>query len=299
MRHALTGVGMAALLSAVTSGQSTESTPVFAVADVHASPRSTTPAMRVSSRAGRYEIRNATMVDLVRTAYTVDADNVLGGPSWLEYDRFDVVALMPASTTPDAQKLMLQALLADRFKLAVRRDTKPAAGLVLVMGKGKHKLKEAADSTAAPGCQTQPVPAPPPSGVPGQFRLPMTSLTCRNVTMEKFAVELKRLATGYVTNAVLDETGLKGSWDFELKFTQKSVLGLAANFDGASVTALPDAIDRELGLKLEERGIPTPVLVVEQVNATPTPNSPDVAAKLPPPPPLEFEVAEIKPVDPN
>src|SRR6185295_16550060 len=143
------------------------------------------------------------------------------------------------------------------------------------------------------------VPAPPPSGVPGEFRLPMTSLTCRNVTMEKFAVELKRLATGYVTNAVLDETGLKGSWDFELKFTQKSVLGLAANFDGASVTALPDAIDRELGLKLEERGIPTPVLVVEQVNATPTPNSPDVAAKLPPPPPLEFEVAEIKPVDPN
>jgi len=299
MRHALTGVGMAALLSAVTSGQSTESTPVFAVADVHASPRSTTPAMRVSSRAGRYEIRNATMVDLIRTAYTVDADNVLGGPSWLEYDRFDVAALVPPNTTPDTQKLMLRALLADRFKLAVRPDTKPAAGHVLVMGKGKHKLKEVADTATAPGCQTQAVPPRPPSGVPGQFVLPMTSLVCHSVTMETFAADLKRLSNGYVTNAVLDETGLKGSWDFELQFTQRALLGLAASMDGATATSLSDAIDKQLGLKLEERGIPTPVLIVESVNAKPTANSPDIAAKLPPPPAMEFEVADLKPVDPN
>ena len=300
MRLALTGVGMAALLSAVASGQSTDSKPAFALADVHVSPRSTTPLMRVLSRAGRYEIRNATMVDLIRTAYPVDAENVLGGPSWLEYDRFDVVALVPPNTTPDTQKLMLQALLADRFKLAVRRDTKPAAGLVLAVGKGKHKLKEAAaDSTAAPGCQTQAVPPPPPSGVPGQFVLPMTALACHNVTMEKFAADLKRLSNGYVTNAVLDQTGLKGSWDFDVKFTQRGLLGLAAQMDGASATSLSDAIDKQLGLKLEERDIPTPVFIVEQVNATPTANSPDVAAKLPPSPPMEFEVAEIKPVDPN
>jgi uncharacterized protein (TIGR03435 family) len=299
MKRALTGVGVAALLSAVASGQSTDPQPAFALADVHGSPRSTTPAMRVSSRAGRYEIRNATMVDLIRTAYTVDAENVLGGPSWLEYDRFDIAALVPANTTPDTQKLMLRALLADRFKLAVRRDTKPAAGLVLVMGKGKHKLKEVADATAASGCQTQLVPARPPSGVPGQFVLPMTGLACRNVTMETFAADLKRLATGYVTNAVLDQTGLKGSWDFELQFTQRALLGLAASMDGAAATSLSDAIDKQLGLKLEERDIPTPVLVVEQVSAKPTANLPDVTAKLPPLPPMEFEVADIKPVDPN
>ena len=299
MTRALTGIGMAALLVVVTFGQSTEPKPAFELADVHVSPRSTTTAMRASSRAGRYEIRNATMVDLIRTAYTVDADNILAGPSWLEYDRFDVVALVPPNTTPDTQKLMLQSLLVDRFKLAVRRDTKAAAGLALVMGKGKHKLKEAADSTAAPGCQTQSVPAPPPSGVPGQFVLPMTGLACHNITMETFAADLKRLTNGYVTNAVLDQTGLKGSWDFDLKFTQRALLSLAANMDGASATSLSDAIDRQLGLKLEERDVPTPVLVVEQANVTPTANSPDVAAKLPPPPPMEFEVADIKPVDPN
>jgi uncharacterized protein (TIGR03435 family) len=298
MRRALTGIGIAALLCVVASGQSTVPKPAFELTDVHVSPRGISTAMRVSSRAGRYEIRNATMVDLIRTAYTVDADNVLGGPSWLEYDRFDAVALMPPNTTADTQKLMLQALLADRFKLTVRRDTKATAGLVLVMGKGKHKLKEVADSNAPAGCQSQSVP-PAPSGVPGQFVLPMTGLACHNVTMEKFAADLKTLANGYVTNAVLDQTGLKGSWDFELKFTQRALISLAATVDGASTTSLSDAIDKQLGLKLEERDIPTPVLIVEQVNEKPTANSPEVAAKLPPPPPMQFEVADIKPIDPN
>lgn len=299
MKRALTGVGVAVLLSGVAAGQSPDSQPAFAVADVHVSPRSSTPAMRVSSRAGRYEIRNATMVDLIRTAYTVDAQNVLGGPSWLEYDRFDVAALVPPNATPDTQKLMLRALLADRFKLAVRPETKPAAGLVLAMGKGKHKLNEVADSTAAPGCQTQPVPTQRPSGVPGQVVLPMTRLACRNVTMDTFAADLKRLTNGYVTNAVLDQTGLKGSWDFELQFTQGTFIGLAASMDGATTTSLSDAIDKQLGLKLEAGDIPTPVLIVERVSATPTANVPDIAAKLPPAPPMEFEVADVKPVDPN
>jgi uncharacterized protein (TIGR03435 family) len=254
--------------------------------------------MRVSFRTGRYEIRNATMVDLIRTAYTMDAENVVGGPSWLEYHRFDVAALVPPNTTPDTQKLMLRALLTERFKLAVRNDTKPAAGHVLVVGRGKHKLKEAADATAAPGCQTQPVPQRP-SGVPGQPVLPMTGLVCRNITMGAFAADLRRLSNGYVTNAVLDQTGLSGSWDFELQFTQRAILGLAASIDGAVVTSLPDAIDKQLGLKLEERDIPTPVLIVESVNAAPTANVPDIAAKLPPAPPMEFEVADVKPVDPN
>ena len=234
MTRALTGIGIAALLLGVVFAQSSEPQPVFELADVHVSARSTTTVMRVSSRAGRYEIRNATMVDLIRTAYGVDAANILGGPSWLEYDRFDVVALAPPNTRSDTQKSMLRSLLADRFKLVLRNDTRPVAGLVLAMGKGKHKLKEVADPTAAPGCQAQSVPAPAPSGVPGQFVLPMTAIACHNVTMETFAADLKRLTNGYVTNAVLDQTGLKGSWDFDVKFTQRALLSLAASVDGGS-----------------------------------------------------------------
>ena len=56
--------------------------------------------------------------------------------------------------------------------------------------------------------------------------------------MEAFAVDLKRLTNGYVTNAVLDQTGLKGSWDFDVKFTQRALLSLAGQLDGASTTSL-------------------------------------------------------------
>src|SRR5262249_17321241 len=145
------------------------------LADIHPSPRSTATVMRAASRGGRYEIRNATIVDLIRTAYAVGADEVLGGPSRLDYDRFDVVALMPPNTAPATQKLMLQSLLADRFKLAVRRDTRPVAGFALAMGKGRHKLKKAKDS-APSGCRTQTLsPAPRSPGAAGPIILPMTA----------------------------------------------------------------------------------------------------------------------------
>jgi uncharacterized protein (TIGR03435 family) len=297
MKPVLAVTGLPILLIAVVFGQSTEPKPSFELADIHVSPTSATPVMRVSSRAGRYEIHNASMVDLIRTAFTVDADNVLGGPSWVEFDRFDVIALAPSKTTPDSQKSMLQSLLADRFKLVVHNDTKPVAGLVLSQGKSKHKLKEA-DSSGAPGCQSQNIPAQPNAGGPGQLVLPMTNLVCHNITMETFASELKRLANGYVTNAVLDQTGLKGAWDFNLKYTQRALLSLATS-QGASATSLSDAIDKELGLKLEEQKIPTPVIVIEQAKEQPTANSPEVATKLPPAPLIEFEVADIKPTDPS
>src|SRR5437867_935862 len=134
MMRAFAGTGLAALLFAGAFGQSTEPRPTFEVADVHASPRSTNTNMRSVFRAGRYEVHTANMVDLIRTAYAVDAENVVGGPNWLEYDRFDVIAKAPSDTAPETLKLMLQALLADRFNLVVHKDTKPIAGFVLAMG---------------------------------------------------------------------------------------------------------------------------------------------------------------------
>src|SRR5438094_651160 len=89
----------------------------FEIADVHVSAPTRFPSGRALLRGGRFEMRTATMVDLIRTAYGVDADRVLGGPSWLEMDRFDVIAKSPSKPNPETLKTMLQALLADRFKL--------------------------------------------------------------------------------------------------------------------------------------------------------------------------------------
>jgi uncharacterized protein (TIGR03435 family) len=285
-------IALVSFLLAAAFGQSIESTATFEIADVHTSARTTNPVFRVITRAGRYELRNATMVDLIRMAYSVNAENVVGGPNWIEFDRFDVIGLVPPNKPAETQKLMLQALLADRFKLVMHHDTRSLTGFVLSMGRGKPKLKEATGS-GNPGCQSQSLPAPAP--VPGQIVLPLTAVSCHNMTMAAFASELRRLGVGYVTNTIVDSTGLKGSWDFDLKWTQKILLQMT----GAEGTTLFDAIDKQLGLKLEEQKMPTPVIVVDDVNEKPTANLPDVATKLPPPPPAEFEVADIKLVDPN
>ena len=82
-------------------------------------------------RSGKYEVRRATLLDLIRTAYNVETEKVLGGPAWLDWDRFDIVARTPPSTSPETIMLMLRTLLTDRFKLAVHKDTKPMPAFVL------------------------------------------------------------------------------------------------------------------------------------------------------------------------
>lgn len=264
----------------------TVSTPAFETADVHASAHTTNPNPFMTGgvlRGGRYDLRRATMVDLIRIAYGVDPDSVLGGPSWLETDRFDVIAKVPAETSPETIKLMLQALLADRFKLVLHNDTKPMPAFVLTLGKGKPKLKEA-DGSGNTGCQPQ-------QQKPDPGTIPYAMISCHNLTMEQFARNLRFMAGAYMTNPVIDSTGLKGSWDFDLKWTGRAQLGQAGG-DGISIF---DAVDKQLGLKLEAQKVPSPVLIVDSVNQKPTDNPPGVTQSLPPAPPAEFEVAVIKP----
>jgi uncharacterized protein (TIGR03435 family) len=292
MTRPLARIGFFALLSAAAFGQATKGPAklTFQIADVHASaPAGNRNLQGGVLRDGRYELRNATMLDLIKTAYGVDAETVFGGPSWLEWDRFDVVAKAPANTSPANVRLMLQALLADRFKLVVHKDTKPIQGFVLSMGKGKHKLKEA-DGSGEHGCEPQPL-GPPTSA----SSLPPWVISCRGVTMEEFAPLLRSFAGDYLTGPVLDSTGLKGAWDFDLKLTPK----VALSFAGADGITLFEAVDKQLGLKLEPGKVPMPVLVVDNANEKPTPNLPEVKTALPPPPPPEFEVASVRPSPPG
>src|SRR5580658_4345064 len=192
MIRAIAAISFLAFLSGSAFGQSAETTPKFEIADVHVSPKSTVAYMSGGVlRAGRYEIRRATMLDLIRTAYGIDDDEkIQGGPNWLELDRFDVIAKAPPSATQDTAISMLQALLADRFKLKVHMDSKPMASLVLTQGKGKPKLTPA-DGKSAPGCRPQPNQAPPQPG-----SIPKPALQCRSLTMEAFMPTLRGISGG-------------------------------------------------------------------------------------------------------
>src|SRR3984957_11577357 len=108
-------IALFALLSISSLAQTPAVPKSFVIADVHTSPFTSNPFMHGNSIQGdRYFLTQATMVDLIATAYGVDAANVNGGPTWLERDHYDIRAKVPPRTTPDDIKLMLRGLLAER-----------------------------------------------------------------------------------------------------------------------------------------------------------------------------------------
>jgi uncharacterized protein (TIGR03435 family) len=290
MKRSFGGTSLVALLAGAAFGQSVAPPAKFDVADVHVSPRGPFQFFQGAVLKGdRYVVKNATLVDLIATAYGIENEKVVGGPSWLEKERFDVIAKAPANSTPEALKLQLQTLLADRFKVAVHPDTKPMSVFVLALGKGKPKLKES-DGSGNSGCQ----PAPgQPSPEPGKTLTIL--ITCHKMTMEAFAPLVRQMASGYITGPVVNSTELKGEWDFDIKWTPRGAFAQAGP-DGISIF---DALEKQLGLKLEPQKVPTAVIVVDAANEVPTENPPGVAKALPPPPPAEFEVAVIKPSLPD
>ena len=302
------------ILPLLVSGQTSEA-PRFLAADVHVSPKTQNQGMRApSSRGVRYEIKNATMVDLIGLAYGFNATRILGGPSWLEMDRFDVIANQPPKTEPEGQKLMLQALLGERFGLVVQQDTKPLPSYALTQGK-KPQLKEA-DGSGETGCKPQ---STAPTGAPGGegvLRLSIGNVNgaapiqlslvngiieyqCRNMTMAAFAEAARGLLGANLgVNPLLDQTGLSGKWNFDLRFSL-GLVGLPGAATGERIT-ISEAIEKQLGLKLEERQIPTPVLIVRSVNQKPNDNPPGTADALGHnAAPSEFEVATVKPTNPD
>ena len=120
---------------------------------------------------------------------------------------------------------------------------------------------------------------------------------CRNMTMEAFAAAMRgMMGANLGPDAVVDETGLKGKWDFDLSFSM-ALFGPMLSDTGEHIT-ISSAVEKQLGLKLEEKPIPTPVLVVDSVDRRPTANPPGTAEVLPPAPAVtEFEVGTIKPTD--
>jgi uncharacterized protein (TIGR03435 family) len=146
-----------ALLSFLTGVYALAEQPKFGMADVHVSATAKGFAQNFGGvlRDGKYVNRDATMLDLIQAAYGVTEDTIAGGPGWLNSDLFDVIAKIPDGTTPATANLMLQALLAERFKLVVRKDNHPVPRYVLTVGKGGSKLKPASGSDGRGGCDSQ------------------------------------------------------------------------------------------------------------------------------------------------
>ncbi|MGH9645544.1 MAG: TIGR03435 family protein, partial [Bryobacteraceae bacterium] len=293
MMRTLAAMGCIALVSMLAPegafGQPGAARPSFDIADVHPSPRAdwvknSTHVVQGGYLSGdRYELRRATMLDMIKVAYNIDADKVYGGPSWLDYDRFEVVAKTAPGTSPETLRRMLQTLLADRFGLVAKPGTQPVPGYILSKAKGDLKLKPAG-ATGDAGCRSTVMVSLVSLGSPGE-----RSILCHDVTMESFATTLGRALSSPVANfSVVNSTGLEGTWDLDLHYSEQP-----ATATGSKHPLVADELAK-LGLALELGTIPQPVLTVEKANELPSPNPPGAPAALPPRPQPEFEVATVR-----
>jgi uncharacterized protein (TIGR03435 family) len=283
MRAALT-------LFALLSVSSVAQTKSFVIADVHASPFTSNPFMHGNSIQGdRYFLTQATMIDLIASAYGVDAANVQGGPTWLERDHYDIRAKVPPRTTQDDIKLMLRSLLADRFHLVVKTGTAPMPAYILSADPGKTKMTES-EGTGEGSCNPLPPPQNPAPGAPSYI-----TVACKHLTMDALADTLHNFAGGYLDQPVIDETKLAGAWDFTLKWTGSAEL----KKQGADGISIFTAVEKQLGLRLDLKTAPRPVFQVASVDELPTPNAANIAEALPEPPAAPFEVTVIKPSAPD
>ncbi|HEX3876213.1 MAG TPA: TIGR03435 family protein [Bryobacteraceae bacterium] len=277
-----------ALLASGLISQSLDVPAAFIATDVHESaPQRNEYARGPYLRGPRFEVRDANMVDLVAAAYDVKPDLVVGGPNWVEMDRFDVVAKASEKLTPAKARELLQALLAQRFGLKARKDTQEIEAFALTAGKHAGLKKSGGEGEA--GCKFQPMP---PAAADSGPRTPTFGYACKNMTMAAFARALKEDMPTFRylrEKTVIDQTGLDGAYDFNFHFSL-----MAGGADSDSVT-LADAVEKQLGLKLAPGKTPTAVIVIDQVNRKPTTNAPGVVEALDDgPAPTEFEVADVK-----
>jgi uncharacterized protein (TIGR03435 family) len=258
---------------------------------------------------GRISYRNNSLRSLVMSAYNLTLSHELEGPSWMDQQKYDIVANVPYGTTKEQLKIMLQNLLKDRFRLAIHHVSRIVPGYEMAIAKGGLRLREA---VAAPPT----VPDPPVAATPEKDRRPTSGVllskqaaplilppgdrwavvprACPPSTSLTLCGHARVLARGQTMPAIaemvrsllkrptVDKTGVGGKYDFTLDFSPESIGIILPAPDGQAAggaTVLDDprpnfelALESQLGLKLTNSRISADVIVIDHVERQPTEN---------------------------
>jgi uncharacterized protein (TIGR03435 family) len=202
---------------------------------------------------GRIEVPNTTLKELIIFAYGVQENAITGLAPWMDRDRFDLVAKAPGDSSAETLRPMLQTLLADRFKLALHREDRPMAAFVL--SRGKHELKLQPGNGGRQTCQWD---------VLGNG---LRRRECHNMTMDELAMQLPGWGGIGIDRPVVNETGLTGSYDFQLDVGwpggSKGGEGMAESGSSDPGPTIYMAFE-QVGLRLELRKVPVPVIVIDR-----------------------------------
>ena len=194
---------------------------------------------------------------LIAFAYNVpfgfERIRVVGGPDWLGSDDYEIQAKIEDSLYAAMQKmnpaqqreqvnLMEQSLLADRFKLKVHFETREMPGFALVIAKGGPKLRPAKD------------------GESSRLSVRQNEMTATAISIDQW------IHSPFLGGRmVADQTGLTGTYDFTLTWSDQSVATGAGQENGTDAPSLFTAVQEQLGLKLVPTRVPVEVIVVDSI----------------------------------
>jgi uncharacterized protein (TIGR03435 family) len=188
------------------------------------------------SRHGRLVGTNVTLKRSIMGAYAIGPNQIVGGPDWLDSDRFDINAKAGKDAGDREMMVMLQALLAERFHLESHRETRPVQCYVIEVAKGGPKLEKSTGESSSAGS--------------GRGRV-----TGRATGMDRFAQVLAR----EMDLPVVNQTGLEGKFNFKLEWTPE-----IARQEANAGPSIFTAIQEQLGLRLRAQKVPIEVLVIDR-----------------------------------
>lgn len=283
----------ALLAAAAAFGQTPR--PEFEVASIHAVDQNNQAQVNVGVHidGAQVNITYFSLKDYIRVAYKLK-DYQINGPDWLASEHYDISAKLPSGATREQVADMLKSLLEDRFKIKSHMDSKEFPVYALVPAKGGVKLKESlveedanAANSSAPNVNVSAT-----GGARGvtinlgkgaYFAFADNKLEAKKLTMVAFCDTLAR----FMDKPVIDMTELKGTYDITLNFTQEDYMAMLIRSAISAGVALPpqalkmlelssgDSLASALqlvGLKLDSRKAPLPVLVVDKIEKAPTAN---------------------------
>ncbi len=214
-----------------------------------------TPGKLFTLRGREVLTINTTLADLITMSHEVHLRQVVGGPAWMESDKFDITGRPQAEGTPSSTQLrgMIRSILESSFKLTTHREKREMPAYALTVGGGTPKL--ARNETN-------------PNGPPALLFKGLGVLPAVNATMSEFAGVLQ---LAVLDRPVIDRTGLQGRFDFTLSWTpdesQFRSMGVQVPPPAADakLPGLFTAIQEQLGLRLERVNAPVEVIVIDRV----------------------------------
>jgi uncharacterized protein (TIGR03435 family) len=261
------------VVSGLTAARAQQPAPTFDVASVRPGSPGAPGGELLFSDGGRFSAQNETVVELIRAAWNIDTYRIVGGPDWIRGERFTIEARPASAVAIGESRLMLQTLLADRFKLRATTAVREAPVYRLVPNRRDGRLgpqfRPAVPDMCADGqaARTKFLRCGMIGSNPGR-------MSGRSTSLSTLVAQLSTLTQ----RVVVDATGLVGLYDLDMEWAlteaevaEQLALGRTKARIDPDKPSLSGALEAQLGLRLETEPGPVEVLVVESI-ARPTEN---------------------------